>query len=51
MAKKDSPEATLPIAIGYSKDGQNSLERIIGNVIKIMSEHRTLHLPEFGMVV
>jgi hypothetical protein len=42
MAKKESPEATFPIAIGYSKDNHNNLERIIGNDIKRLSEHRTL---------
>jgi hypothetical protein len=42
MAQKDSPEATFPIAIGYSKDDHNNLECIIGNDIKRMSEHRTL---------
>jgi hypothetical protein len=42
MAKKDSSEAKFPIAIGYSKDGHNNLERIIGNDIKRMSEHRAL---------
>jgi hypothetical protein len=42
MAKKDSPEATFPIAIGYSKDNHNNLECIIGNDIKRVSENRTL---------
>jgi hypothetical protein len=42
MAKKDSPEATFHIAIGYSKDHRDNLERIIGEDIKRMSEHQAL---------
>jgi hypothetical protein len=41
MAKKDT-RRNISYRIGYSKDDQDNLERIIGNDIKRMSEHKTL---------